>query len=147
MFDNVAFNVVIGLVFIYLLYSLLVTLVGEMLSNWFGLRPRMLRVAIERMLNDGYYYRPRNQNRWTRFRTRLSPNLRKTVSTQNRMASFFLIASPGFKSSFAGFFYRYPSIKYLAQLESDQKGLFGQTKPSYITADTFANTLINILTD
>ncbi len=56
MFDSVAFEVVIGLVFIYLLYSLLVTILGEIIANSLGIRARLLRVAIERMLNDGYYF-------------------------------------------------------------------------------------------
>ena len=55
MFDNVAFEVVIGLVFIYLLYSLLITIVGEIISTVCGIRPRLLRIAVERMFNDGYY--------------------------------------------------------------------------------------------
>ena len=57
MFDNVAFEVVIGLVFIYLLYSLLVTILGEIISTFLGIRARLLRAAIERMLNDGYYFK------------------------------------------------------------------------------------------
>jgi hypothetical protein len=55
MFDHIVLNVVTGLVFIYLLYSLLVTISVEFFSNKLGLRPRLLRFAVERMLNDGYY--------------------------------------------------------------------------------------------
>jgi hypothetical protein len=52
MFDNVAFNVVIGLVFIYLLYSLLATIVIEIIATKIGLRARNLKEAVDRMLSD-----------------------------------------------------------------------------------------------
>ncbi len=57
MFNNIAFDVVVGLVFIYLLYSLLITVIGEWVATKLGIRARLLRIAIERMLNDGYYAR------------------------------------------------------------------------------------------
>ena len=52
MFDNVALNVVIGLVFIYLLYSLLATVLSEIIATYLGLRARNLKEAVDRMLND-----------------------------------------------------------------------------------------------
>ncbi|MFA6127519.1 MAG: hypothetical protein WC699_09450 [Bacteroidales bacterium] len=52
MFNSVALNVVIGLVFIFLLYSLLATVVSEMIASLFGLRARNLKIAVSRMLND-----------------------------------------------------------------------------------------------
>lgn len=52
MLDNVALNVVIGLVFVYLLYSLFATFVSEIIATQLGLRARNLREAINRMLND-----------------------------------------------------------------------------------------------
>lgn len=119
MFDNIAINVTIGLALIYLLYSLLVTILGEMISSWLGIRPRMLRMAITRMLNDG-------------------------GSRQKAIARFFLQTPIHFDSTFAGKFYATPSIKYLARLEKDQKRMFGQTKPAYISAGHFATTLINM---
>ena len=139
MLDNIAFNVVLGLVFIYLLYSLLVTIVGEMLSSWLGMRARILRVAIERMLNDGYYKKIENEKSFIpvwlwKFWLWLVNNIRE----------FFLYEQNAFRNSFAGRFYQNPSIKFLSKLESDQKGLFGQTKPSYLTAERFAATLMNM---
>jgi len=132
MFDNVAFNVVIGLVFIYLLYSLLVTIVGEMLAEWFGIRARIMRIGIERMLNDGYYKKIEKE---------------KNIAVQGWWARLFLQEAKEFRQSFAGKFYDYPSIKFLSKLEAEQKGVFGQTKPSYMTPVNFAGTLINILSD
>jgi len=52
MFNSVAFNVVISLVFIYLLYSLLATILSELIATWLGLRARNFKEAIDRMLND-----------------------------------------------------------------------------------------------
>jgi len=52
MFNSVALNVVISLVFIYLLYSLLGTVLSEMIASVLGLRARNLKEAISRMLND-----------------------------------------------------------------------------------------------
>lgn len=46
-------EVVIGLVFIYLLYSLLATTVQELIATWLKLRARMLKKGIKRMLDDG----------------------------------------------------------------------------------------------
>ena len=53
MLDNVALNVVIGLVFIYLLYSLFATVLSEIIATKLGLRARNLKEAVDRMLNDG----------------------------------------------------------------------------------------------
>jgi len=52
MFNNVALDVVIGLVFVYLLYSLLGTLVQEIIATKIGLRAIVLKQAIGRMLDD-----------------------------------------------------------------------------------------------
>ena len=55
MFGSITLDIVIGLVFVYLLYSLLATILAELIASWFGIKARMLRQAIERMLNDRYY--------------------------------------------------------------------------------------------
>lgn len=52
MFDSVAFNVVIGLIFVYLLYSLLATVLSEIIATKLSLRGRNLKEAIGRMLDD-----------------------------------------------------------------------------------------------
>jgi hypothetical protein len=52
MLNSVALDVVFGLIFIYLLYSLLATVLSEMIASLLGLRARNLKVAINRMLND-----------------------------------------------------------------------------------------------
>jgi hypothetical protein len=52
MTGSIAIDVVIGLVFIYLLYRLLATVVAEIISTNLGLRSKNLREAIDRMIND-----------------------------------------------------------------------------------------------
>jgi hypothetical protein len=52
MFNSTALEAVIGLIFIYLLYSLLATVLSEMIAAFLGLRARTLKQAISRMLND-----------------------------------------------------------------------------------------------
>lgn len=50
--DSVALNVVISLVFIYSLYSLLVTTLNEGIASLFNLRAKTLEKGIKRMLTD-----------------------------------------------------------------------------------------------
>lgn len=52
MLNNVAPDVVIGLIFIYLLYSLRATVIAEIIATKLGFRARNLKEAIDRMLND-----------------------------------------------------------------------------------------------
>ena len=52
MTGSVAIDVVIGLVFIYLLYSLLASLIAEIISTNLGLRAKNLHSAMNRMLNN-----------------------------------------------------------------------------------------------
>ncbi len=59
MFNNVVLDVAIGLVFIYLLYSLLATAINEFIAMIFAYRHRMLEKGIEQMLdgkNYSYYW-------------------------------------------------------------------------------------------
>jgi hypothetical protein len=53
MFNNLALDVVIGLVFIYLLYSLLATIIQEIIATKLAFRAKILERAIFRMLEDG----------------------------------------------------------------------------------------------
>jgi hypothetical protein len=132
MFDNVVLDVFIGLVLIYLLYGLLVTVLSEIVVSWLGLRSRVLRVSLEKMLNDGYFG---------------DDNTQQYKGVWFIVQRFFLKEFPAFKHSFAGVFYSYPSVKYLAQRAGEQKTAFTETKPSYISDDNFADTLIQMLKD
>lgn len=52
MLNVVVLDVVIGLVFIYLLYSLLVTIIQEIIATQFGFRAKILQRSIFRRLDD-----------------------------------------------------------------------------------------------
>ena len=52
MFNSIALDVIVGLMFIYLLYSLLATVITEIIATQLGLRSRNLKEAIDRMLTD-----------------------------------------------------------------------------------------------
>ena len=56
MTGNIAFDIVIGLVFTYLLYSLYATVLMELFSSLFGLRAKNLRYTLKRMLKDEKQY-------------------------------------------------------------------------------------------
>jgi len=120
MTGSVALDVVIGLVFIFLLYSLFATIICEIIATNIGLRARNLHEAIRRMLEDD---RVLEDNRWKAF----VANLKLTY--QN------LFKSPG--RPITKEFYSQPTIKYLARSD-----FF--SKPSYITPQTFSKTMIEI---
>lgn len=52
MFNNVALDVCLGLIFIFLLYSLLATILQEIIARFLNLRAHMLLKALRRMLED-----------------------------------------------------------------------------------------------
>lgn len=52
MFGLEVLEVVIGLIFVYLLLSLLATTLNEMVMKWFYSRGKNLKIALETMLND-----------------------------------------------------------------------------------------------
>ncbi len=89
MFDSVALDVVIGLVFIYLLYSLLATVLSEIIATMLALRARNLKEAINRMLTD------EQEDKWW----------------QRLWDSFNLMKNP--KSKIVTDFYNHAEIKYL----------------------------------
>lgn len=117
MLNSVVLDVVIGLVFIYLLYSLLVTIIQEIIATRFGFRAKILQRSIFRMLED-----------------------------ENKFASRFKSIIYLFKKSGNGGdvnsttfeFYKHPLIKFLA--ESNNHG-----KPSYILKETFSKVIIDLL--
>lgn len=117
MLDNVALNVVIGLVFIYLLYSLFATVLSEIIATKLGLRARNLKEAVDRMLNDG----EDDKGFWARF-----------------WDSLKLMKNP--KNPRITNFYNHPEIKYLGST-----GIF--KIPSQFKAVSFSKTLLNLLNE
>jgi hypothetical protein len=141
MFNSIVLDTVIGLVFVFLLYSLLATILGELIANWLGLRARMLRQAIERLLNDGYNDDAAKEH--------LNPGIRSLIKwvdqIRRSLGSFFLYEFKEFDNSFAGRFYKQPSIKYLAKGSRKNITLFRKGKPSYIRSENFSDTLVQLL--
>jgi hypothetical protein len=91
MFNNVALDVVIGLVFIFLLYSLLATIIQEIIATKLALRAKILEKGIIRMLEDG----------------KSSPN--------DTTLSLFRARNALKNMRIAVWFYAHPLIKYLGE--------------------------------
>ncbi|HET6544774.1 MAG TPA: hypothetical protein VFG46_30020 [Chryseolinea sp.] len=120
MTGSVALDVVIGLVFIYLLYSLLATVICEIVATYWGLRARNLLYAIGRMLEDSP---KQSEIKILAIVKQIKDDVIRLFDTPEGPASCV--------------FYRLPVIKYLA------KNTF-HSKPSYITKQTFSKALIEI---
>jgi hypothetical protein len=113
MFNNVALDVFIGLVFIFLLYSLLATVIQEIIARWLALRSRMLVKALRRMLEDG-------------------------ADAGEAFIFFKRFMQPVKPGTFLEKFYSHPTIKYLGE-----DRIF--SKPSYLHAHNFSQTIIHLL--
>ncbi len=118
MFGSIALDITISLVLIYLLYSLLVSIVGEMVSSKLHLRAKMLKSAICNMLlDDKTVERSWIEKQWNNLRNKKRKD---------------------YEHSLAENFYNYPSIKYLGKNEY-------RKLPSYISKENFSDTLFNML--
>src|SRR5262245_17189118 len=114
MFNNVALDVFIGLVFVFLLYSLLATIVQEMIATRLGFRAKVLEKAIVRMLEDG------KSTTKVPFGDRITGFLHlfglKNILKDKKVASLF---------------YAHPLIKYLGEDNY-------YSKPAYLDATNFS---------
>ncbi|MBC7745614.1 MAG: hypothetical protein H7096_10965 [Flavobacterium sp.] len=126
MFNSVALDVVIGLVFIYLLYSLLATVLAEIIATNLGLRARNLKEAIDRMLND------ENEN----IKSLNHPIGWIWDKIKRSIDSLRLMKNP--KNVHVTNFYNHPEIKYLGS-----SGIF--RNPSSFKAVSFSKTMMYIL--
>lgn len=124
MIGNVALDVVIGLVFIYLLYSLYATIIMEIVSSTFGLRGRNLRYAIGRMLMDEKKYR----SHVTELLSRILASILQVTGRTSNLTYPTLVKK----------FYNQPSIKYLSS-----GGI--HTTPSYISPESFSKGIIDAI--
>ena len=117
MLNSVVFDVVIGLVFIYLLYSLLATTIQEIIASHFAFRSKILERAIFRMLEDDNKFK-------------------------SRFKSFFYLfkktGNGGEPKSVSSGFYKHPLIKFLGDNKPD-------SKPAYITKETFSKVMVDLL--
>ena len=131
MFGSVVLDVTIGLVFIYLLYSLLATILNEIITTNIGMRARFLRKGIERMLNDEYVEKYENA-------LSVLDKVRMFYrNTKRSIRGFFLLETGNYKKSFAAKFYDHPAIYYMAENKL-------HSKPSYMDAQNFSDVLLAI---
>lgn len=146
MTGNVALDVVIGLVFIYLLYSLYATILMEILSSFFGLRARNLSYAVKRMLMDERRY---DRHR-IEFVSRGKPLIIEFKTGWLERPLFWLSELIGTFTQPVGVainlkngrlsekFFAHPSIRSL------RSGTLNNM-PSYIPAETFSKVLIDAI--
>jgi hypothetical protein len=121
MFNNVALDVFIGLVFIFLLYSLLASIIQEMIATRLAFRAKVLEKAIVRMLEDG------QTTSRLRYGDRLNGFLHllglKNILKYRKIAPWF---------------FAHPLIKYLAEDNF-------YSKPAYLNASNFSKVILDLL--
>ncbi|MCU0375203.1 MAG: hypothetical protein MUF24_07840 [Chitinophagaceae bacterium] len=127
--NNPAVDIFIGLVFIYLLYSLLASIIQEILARWLCLRARMLQKSLRRMLEDD----DRSYDDYWKN----SGVLSFFIAIINSIGHFFNPFEKG-KGELLKKFYSHPTVKYLGE------GGFN-SKPSYLQPATFSQTMIQLL--
>lgn len=134
MFGSNILEIAIGLIFIYLLYSLLATTIKEGIAAIFGLRAKMLGKAIRRMLDDGV---AEPHSLWSWIGLRL-----EKIWGVIRGFVYFIVPHPKLeadngKSLLVKEFYKHPAIKYLGSSRLYRR-------PSYISPDYFSKALIDM---
>ena len=127
MFNNVALDVFIGLIFIFLLYSLLASIIMEFVAHAMHLRPRLLIKALRRMLEDNPKAIFGTKTRWT---------LLDFVSDVKESIKRFFY--PFKNLPLLERFYQHPTIKYLGESKA-------ASKPSYMKPQNFSQTVVQIL--
>lgn len=134
MFGSTALDVVIGLVFVFLLYSLLASILQEIFSTWMGLRARILKKALVRMLNDR------------------AGEPAEPVTAGEHIAWFFKVTFCGRLKTFydtlilrdapngtpAKAFYEHPLVKYLGESAFN-------SKPAYLSSQNFSKVMLDLL--
>ncbi|NSL87816.1 hypothetical protein [Chitinophaga solisilvae] len=128
MFSNLAIDVALGLIFIYLLYSLLASIVQELIARLFNARARVLTKGLRRMLEDddhsgdlGFF------GRFTFF------NFFYELGWS--VVYFF---QPFKNSPFLKQFYQSPAIRYLGENSA-------AARPAYISPAIFSQTMVHLL--
>lgn len=127
--NNPALDIFIGLVFIYLLYSLLASIIQEILARWLGLRARMLQKSLRRMLEDDN----RDPNAYWKNTGLFS----FFFAIGDSLARYFKPYRIG-EDNFLVKFYSHPTIKYLGEGEFN-------SRPAYLQASTFSETMFHLL--
>ncbi len=128
MFGNVALDVAISLVFIYLLYSLLASIVQELIARIFNLRARLLTKALRHILdNDLRKHKMGYLGQFTFF-----------TWCYEQVWGIIYFFLPFKNSPFVKKFYDQPGIKSLAEDRAS-------SRPSYISPQLFVQSLMHML--
>jgi hypothetical protein len=145
MTGSVIIDVVLGLIFFFLIYSLLATIIQELVATFWEFRSKMLERAIRRMLLDDDVLANRLKSAWQLFfKSRETQNIQqqmKTLTTEMAGKSTFVMKPDDVelqKQALYAAFYAHPLIKYLGE---SRKG----SKPSYLNKDTFSKVIIDLL--
>jgi len=117
MFNNVALDVVIGLAFIFLLYSLLATIIQEIIATKLAFRAKVLEKGILRMLEEGH--------------TKSRSWINDFIHLLNNSGSLN-------DKRIAAWFYAHPSVKYLGENNH-------YSKPAYLSSQVFSKVMIDLL--
>jgi hypothetical protein len=126
MFSNTtALDIAVGLILVYFIYSLLVSIIGEMFASWLGIRERLLRQGLASILND-----------------RLPSSIYSDFAKWFK--DVFIIEPADFKYTTAGRFYQEPTIRVLAKKGDNVWYSIRNTKPSYLSKELYAKTMLNM---
>ncbi|GAA0544828.1 hypothetical protein [Chitinophaga japonensis] len=128
MFGNTALDVAISLIFIFLLYSLLASIVQELIARVFNLRARLLTKALRHILDND------------RRKDRLGYLGQFTFFTwfYEQVWGIIYFFLPFFNSPFLKRFYQHPGIRSLRENRAS-------SRPSYISPKLFSQTLMHLL--
>ncbi|MEZ2445568.1 hypothetical protein AB6805_27820 [Chitinophaga sp. RCC_12] len=128
MFSNLAIDVALGLIFIYLLYSLLASVVQELVARIFNSRARLLTKGLRRMLEDDDHSKDLGWfGKFTFFNW--------FYELGWSVVYFF---EPFRKSPFLKKFYSTPSIRNLGENSAT-------SRPAYISPQIFSQAMVHLL--
>ena len=123
MTGSVALDVVIGLVFIFLLYSLLASIIQEIIATNLSFRAKILEKAIARMLQDPEAGDRAFKDKFRTWRRLLTP-----------FDSFEFLKNGGLAKAF----YDHPLIQGLGEDK-------WHSKPSYLSSENFSKVIVDLL--
>ncbi|MEP7375630.1 MAG: hypothetical protein ABI675_19695 [Chitinophagaceae bacterium] len=173
MLNNVVLDVAIGLIFIFMLYSLFATTLQEFIATIFSYRSRMLERGIEQMIdgrNFSYYWWEKVANKilfllqytkikidpnrnvpedadkkiwrkkWEQFKSRGMINQVKTFERQKNDTNYIIRSKLNKKAEL----FTVNVTTHALYKRSAENSLFYK-KPAYLSADTFSDILLDIL--
>lgn len=142
MFNSQVLDIVIGLVFIYLIYSLLATILMELLASIFSFRAKILERGVYRMLQDDCQFTSLYRSTLLLFLPfRGTDNKAKTWYRKLlvKIRRWLVYASKHDKpQEFIDSFYNHPTVQYMSE------GAF-RNKPAYLRKETFSKVITDLL--